>query len=193
MISSRISISLTMRNPNRSASYSASLLVVLNSNLSAYVYSFPSGLTTIRPAPKPLELEAPSMNSFYVEKDDVAIAVTGDYVLQKSVTATNEETNKRTANVRILQKSQENGQNRTNTDTGTELSMQKPGECYQRSTKVNSGQPQKDKTQNSQISPSKKTDSLVSTHLYSNPNTDPDRMPLTKAKGQIPQKDKIHK
>ncbi|GJX14301.1 hypothetical protein Tco_0206059 [Tanacetum coccineum] len=100
MISSRISISLTMRNPNRSASYSASLLVVLNSNLSAYVYSFPSGLTTIRPAPKPLELEAPSMNSFYVEKDDVAIAVTGDYVLQKSVTATNEETNKRTANVR---------------------------------------------------------------------------------------------
>ncbi|GJY20623.1 hypothetical protein Tco_0393189 [Tanacetum coccineum] len=36
-------------------------------------------------------------------------------------------------------------------------------------------------------------DSLYSTHLYSNPNTDPNRMPLTKAKGQIPQKDKIHK
>ncbi|GKE94032.1 putative reverse transcriptase domain-containing protein, partial [Tanacetum coccineum] len=29
-------------------------------------------------------------------------------------------------------------------------------------------------------------DSLYSTHLYSNPNTDPDRTPLTKAKGQIP-------
>ncbi|GKD28429.1 hypothetical protein Tco_1239207, partial [Tanacetum coccineum] len=39
----------------------------------------------------------------------------------------------------------------------------------------------------------KKVDSFDGTHLYSNPNTDPDRMPLTKAKGQIPQKDKIHK
>ncbi|GKF86043.1 reverse transcriptase domain-containing protein, partial [Tanacetum coccineum] len=29
-------------------------------------------------------------------------------------------------------------------------------------------------------------DSWDSTHLYSNPNTDPDRTPLTKAKGQIP-------
>ncbi|GKG35005.1 hypothetical protein Tco_0437701, partial [Tanacetum coccineum] len=28
-----------------------------------------------------------------------------------------------------------------------------------------------------------KSDSCDSTHLYSNPNTDPDRMPLTKAKG----------
>ncbi|GJT98802.1 putative reverse transcriptase domain-containing protein [Tanacetum coccineum] len=39
----------------------------------------------------------------------------------------------------------------------------------------------------------KRLDSCDSTHLYSSPNTDPDRMPLTKAKGQIPQKDKIHK
>ncbi|GKC10573.1 hypothetical protein Tco_1007355 [Tanacetum coccineum] len=65
MISSCISISLAMRNPARSASYSASLLVVSNSNLNAYVYSFPSGLTTIRPAPEPSELEAPSVNSFH--------------------------------------------------------------------------------------------------------------------------------
>ncbi|GKC16198.1 hypothetical protein Tco_1012980 [Tanacetum coccineum] len=36
-------------------------------------------------------------------------------------------------------------------------------------------------------------DSWNSIYLYSNPNTDPNRMPLTKAKGQIPQKDKIHK
>ncbi|GJS94917.1 hypothetical protein Tco_0801885 [Tanacetum coccineum] len=36
-------------------------------------------------------------------------------------------------------------------------------------------------------------DSWYSTHLYSNPNADSNRMPLTKAKGQIPQKDKIHK
>ncbi|GJV15373.1 hypothetical protein Tco_1360696 [Tanacetum coccineum] len=35
--------------------------------------------------------------------------------------------------------------------------------------------------------------SKLSIYLYSNPNTDPNRMPLTKAKGQIPQKDKIHK
>ncbi|GJR13643.1 hypothetical protein Tco_0796295 [Tanacetum coccineum] len=40
---------------------------------------------------------------------------------------------------------------------------------------------------------SKSVSSSNSTHLYSNPNTDPNRMPLTKAKGQIPQKDKIHK
>ncbi|GKB77969.1 hypothetical protein Tco_0944864 [Tanacetum coccineum] len=65
MISSRISISLAMRNPARSASYSASLLVVSNSNLNAYVYSFSYGLTTIRPDPEPSELEAPSMNSFH--------------------------------------------------------------------------------------------------------------------------------
>ncbi|GJS44316.1 hypothetical protein Tco_0569359 [Tanacetum coccineum] len=65
MISSRISISLAIRNPARSASYSASLLVVLNPNLNAYVYSFPSGLTTIRPTPEPSELEALSVNSFH--------------------------------------------------------------------------------------------------------------------------------
>ncbi|GJZ17202.1 hypothetical protein Tco_0553325 [Tanacetum coccineum] len=41
--------------------------------------------------------------------------------------------------------------------------------------------------------PTEGYDSSDSTHLYSNPNTDPNRMPLTKAKGQIPQKDKIHK
>ncbi|GJY40347.1 retrotransposon protein, putative, ty1-copia subclass [Tanacetum coccineum] len=35
--------------------------------------------------------------------------------------------------------------------------------------------------------------SYLGIYLYSNPNTDPNRMPLTKAKGQIPQKDKIHK
>ncbi|GKG63929.1 hypothetical protein Tco_0647296, partial [Tanacetum coccineum] len=39
----------------------------------------------------------------------------------------------------------------------------------------------------------KSIDSRFSTHLYSSPNTDPDRTPLTKAKGQIPQKEKIHK
>ncbi|GJU69223.1 hypothetical protein Tco_1255482, partial [Tanacetum coccineum] len=54
-----------MRNPARSASYSASLLVVSNSNLNAYIYSFPSRLTTIRPAPEPSELEASSVNSFH--------------------------------------------------------------------------------------------------------------------------------
>ncbi|GKB93982.1 hypothetical protein Tco_0980119 [Tanacetum coccineum] len=65
MISSRISISLAMRNPASRASYSASLLVVSNANLNAYVYSFPSGLTTISPAPEPSELEALLVNSFH--------------------------------------------------------------------------------------------------------------------------------
>nr|GEV32178.1 putative ribonuclease H-like domain-containing protein [Tanacetum cinerariifolium] len=64
MISSCISISLAMRNPAKSASYSASLLVVSNVNINAYLYSFPSGLTTIRPAPEPSELQA-SLNLFY--------------------------------------------------------------------------------------------------------------------------------
>ncbi|GJV63278.1 hypothetical protein Tco_1474106 [Tanacetum coccineum] len=36
-------------------------------------------------------------------------------------------------------------------------------------------------------------DSSNRTHLYSNPNADSNRMPLTKAKDQIPQKDEIHK
>ncbi|GJZ63847.1 hypothetical protein Tco_0620268 [Tanacetum coccineum] len=51
--------------PASSASYSASLLVVLNSNLMAYVYSFPYGLTSIRFALEPSELEAPSVNNFH--------------------------------------------------------------------------------------------------------------------------------
>ncbi|GJS14874.1 hypothetical protein Tco_0409346 [Tanacetum coccineum] len=55
-----------MRSPAMSASYSALLLVVSNSNLNAYVYSFPSGFTNISPAPEPSELEAPSVNSFHV-------------------------------------------------------------------------------------------------------------------------------
>ncbi|GJR06523.1 hypothetical protein Tco_0529507 [Tanacetum coccineum] len=65
MISFRISISLAMCNPARRASYSASLLVVSNSNFNAYVYSFPYGLTTIIPALKSSELEGPSVNSFH--------------------------------------------------------------------------------------------------------------------------------
>nr|GEU74423.1 hypothetical protein [Tanacetum cinerariifolium] len=56
----------SMRNPVMSASYSASLLVVSNSNLNAYVYSFPSGFTNIIHAPEPSKLEAPLVNSFYV-------------------------------------------------------------------------------------------------------------------------------
>ncbi|GJX56082.1 hypothetical protein Tco_0285979 [Tanacetum coccineum] len=52
--------------PSYGASYSASLLVVSNSNLIAYVYSFPSGFTNIGPAPELSELESPSVNSFHV-------------------------------------------------------------------------------------------------------------------------------
>ncbi|GJS70477.1 hypothetical protein Tco_0703318 [Tanacetum coccineum] len=82
MISSCISISLAMRNPVRSASYSASLLVVSNSNLNAYIYSFLSGLTTIRRAPEPSALEAPSVNSFY------AFSGSGSFLLTSSLIAT---------------------------------------------------------------------------------------------------------
>nr|GEV61045.1 hypothetical protein [Tanacetum cinerariifolium] len=50
-----------MRSPAMSALYSTSLLVGLNSDLNAYVYSFPFGFTNISPAPEPLELEASSL------------------------------------------------------------------------------------------------------------------------------------
>nr|GFA40856.1 hypothetical protein [Tanacetum cinerariifolium] len=49
---------IVFSSPTMSASYSASLLVVSNLNLNAYVYSFPSGFTNINLAPKPSELEA---------------------------------------------------------------------------------------------------------------------------------------
>ncbi|GJS06780.1 hypothetical protein Tco_0363576 [Tanacetum coccineum] len=62
MISS-IFISFAMRSPAMTASYSASLLVVVNSNFKAYVNFVPSGLTTIKPASKPSSLNAPSDSS----------------------------------------------------------------------------------------------------------------------------------
>ena len=46
------------------ASYSASLLVVWNSNLSAYSMSIPSGEVRIRPTPPPCAFNAPSTESF---------------------------------------------------------------------------------------------------------------------------------
>nr|GEU37339.1 hypothetical protein [Tanacetum cinerariifolium] len=57
---------LAMHSPVMSASYFASLLVVLNSNLNAHVYSFPFGFTNISPALEPSKLEALSVNSFHV-------------------------------------------------------------------------------------------------------------------------------
>ncbi|GJR87372.1 hypothetical protein Tco_0211383, partial [Tanacetum coccineum] len=56
-----ISISRVIRNPASNASYSALLFVVSNLKRREYVYSFPSGLININPAPEPLELEAPSV------------------------------------------------------------------------------------------------------------------------------------
>ena len=50
------------------ASYSASLLDVRNPNLSAYSMSIPSGEVRIRPAPLPCAFEAPSTESFQVER-----------------------------------------------------------------------------------------------------------------------------
>ncbi|GJX46529.1 hypothetical protein Tco_0271719 [Tanacetum coccineum] len=47
-------------SPTMEASYLASLLVAVNSNFRAYVNFVPSGMTTIRPAPEPSPLDAPS-------------------------------------------------------------------------------------------------------------------------------------
>ena len=55
-------------------SYSASLLEVWNPNLSAYSMSIPSGEVRIRPAPLPYAFEAPSIESFQVERSVVAWA-----------------------------------------------------------------------------------------------------------------------
>nr|GEX81157.1 hypothetical protein [Tanacetum cinerariifolium] len=59
MARSLISMSIPIRRPASSVSYSALLLVVSNSNLRAYVNSIPSELTIISPAPEPSNLEAP--------------------------------------------------------------------------------------------------------------------------------------
>ena len=56
------------------ASYSASLLEVQNPNLSAYSISIPSGEVRIRPAPLPCALEAPSTESFQMERSVVVCA-----------------------------------------------------------------------------------------------------------------------
>nr|GEW51843.1 hypothetical protein [Tanacetum cinerariifolium] len=48
----------------RNTSYFASLFMVSNSNHRAYMYSFPSGLININPAPEPLELKAPLARAF---------------------------------------------------------------------------------------------------------------------------------
>ena len=56
------------------ASYSASLLEVRNPNLSAYLMSIPSGEVRIRPAPLPCVFEAPSIESFQMERSVVVWA-----------------------------------------------------------------------------------------------------------------------
>ncbi|GKB24801.1 hypothetical protein Tco_0864202 [Tanacetum coccineum] len=61
----QVVFTIPIRRPANNALYSALLLVVLNSNLGAYVYSLPSGLTNIIPTPKPSKLEAPSVYNFY--------------------------------------------------------------------------------------------------------------------------------
>ena len=56
------------------ASYSASLLEVLNPNLSAYSMSIPYREVRIRLAPLPCAFKAPSTESFQVERSVVAWA-----------------------------------------------------------------------------------------------------------------------
>ena len=50
------------------ASYSTSLLEAWNLNLSAYSMSMPSGEVRIRPAPLPCAFDAPSTESFQMER-----------------------------------------------------------------------------------------------------------------------------
>ena len=50
------------------ASYSASLLEAWNPNLSAYSMSMPFGEVRIRPAPLPCAFDAPSTESFQMER-----------------------------------------------------------------------------------------------------------------------------
>ena len=50
------------------ASYSASLLEALNPNLCAYSMSMPSGEVRIRPASLPYAFDAPSTESFQMER-----------------------------------------------------------------------------------------------------------------------------
>ena len=56
------------------ALYSASLLEVRNLNLSAYSMSIPFGEVRIRPAPLPCAFEAPSTESFQMERSVVVWA-----------------------------------------------------------------------------------------------------------------------
>ena len=53
------------------ASYSTSLLEVRNPSLSAYSMSIPSGEVRIRPALLPCAFEAPSTESFQMERSIV--------------------------------------------------------------------------------------------------------------------------
>ena len=53
------------------ASYSASLLEARNPNLSAYSMSIPSGEVRVRPALLPCAFEAPSTESFQMERSVV--------------------------------------------------------------------------------------------------------------------------
>ena len=54
------------------ASYSASLLEEWNPNLSAYSMSMPYGEVRIRPAPLPCAYDAPSTESFQMERSVTA-------------------------------------------------------------------------------------------------------------------------
>ncbi|GJY79789.1 hypothetical protein Tco_0485590 [Tanacetum coccineum] len=81
LASFRSSGSRPLNRPASNASYSASLFVVSNSNLKAYVYSFPSGLISIKPALEPSELEASSVYSFYMTADFASLFVALDFLV----------------------------------------------------------------------------------------------------------------
>ncbi|GJR96095.1 hypothetical protein Tco_0268269 [Tanacetum coccineum] len=81
-------MSIAIYRPANNASYSTSLLVVSNLNLRAYVYSFPSGLTSIRPVPEPYELEASSVYKFYMLPELGALFATFGFLVYISLSST---------------------------------------------------------------------------------------------------------
>ncbi|GJR49929.1 hypothetical protein Tco_1400450 [Tanacetum coccineum] len=75
------------------------IMVVSNSNLREYVYSFPSGLTNIRPALEPSELEAPFVYSFHVFSDINALFAVSGFLILVSLSSTEDVFARKSTNI----------------------------------------------------------------------------------------------
>ncbi|GJX46026.1 hypothetical protein Tco_0271216 [Tanacetum coccineum] len=88
MVTSFIFMSTDIRRPANNASYFVSLLVVSNLNLRAYMYYFPSGLTNIRLASEPSEIEAPSVYNLHVLLEFRTLLVVFGFLASISLSST---------------------------------------------------------------------------------------------------------